>query len=101
MRRLAVDSKLLEQGLLCVADVLSIGDASSKDLQLGRLARHNVGMAAPTILKSFVRRRRPPLRRKYFRTKPPSRPGKGAPHARHATSLEGRLRPGFAFDDLI
>ena len=54
MRRLAGDSKLLEQGLLCVDDVLSIGDASSKDLQLGRLARHNVGAAAPTILNALL-----------------------------------------------
>ena len=36
----------------------------------------------------LARRRRPPLRsRKYFRTKPSSRPGKGASHAWHATSL--------------
>ena len=54
MRRLAVGSKLLEQGLLCVDDVLSIGDASSKDLQLGRLARHNVGAAAPPILNALL-----------------------------------------------
>src|SRR5262249_52215395 len=53
MRRLAIDSKLLQQGLLRVDDVLSIGDASSKDLQLGRLAQHNVGAAAPTILNAL------------------------------------------------
>jgi hypothetical protein len=46
MGTLSVDAKLLKHGLLCVDDALSIGDASSKDLQLGRLARHVIAGAA-------------------------------------------------------
>ena len=60
---------------------------SSKVLQLGRLARHYVGVEAYDP-ERLARRRRPQLRsRKYFKTKPYSRPGKGPPQAHHGTSL--------------